>query len=705
MFLERVVILSAVLVALSALAHPAVSATRVFGIYRPREIYAYARGHYGPLLNTNHLAAYLNVGACVALGAVATKSSSMPRTLAVAAVVLLAGTSVWAASRGGTGALVVGAVLTLGLAAWNRRGADTSRVETTLILVVTVAAAILVGFGTSEFAREDLANWDVSKVFVAQRALLLVPKSPFLGFGRGTFETVFPLVKDDPLYVTFTHPENVVAQWLVEWGLPVSIAGALLLGAALRPRTLLRSVRPAIGAWAALVACVLHDLVDFHLEVPAVVALLAACTAMVVGGRAVSTSTGGRQWSMHFGRAVALGAVGASVLAAWWVLPDAGHTVAEDRRQISALAGERDLSAKDFRDTLHAAMARYPAEGFFPLMGAFRAQQSGEGSVVPWVGRALELNPRLGRAHLVLARALARSRPSQARLEYRLAYTAEVGLRTNVLEEAVSLVQDFDSALELVPSETDEAAHAQAVQALDDLATRIAPKFPSTAARLDEELRRRAPEARGVLLRAGRAVLSDLQNDHPWCSDRRACAREALDGVRRLSLREPNLCEPYALRTRLEIATGEAGANTLAQFDQATEAMTDGAKCRRDLVDLAIAMKERVRAQETLARVVRGGCGPPEECRGLYFWAGSKEEQLGNTSKALAMYHRALDVVPDDDELQEHAARLAMKAGFFAAAIEGYGRLATRHPDNPRWSAAVREVTSRATERQLADPR
>ncbi|WP_214672751.1 hypothetical protein, partial [Escherichia coli] len=56
-FLVRVVVFSTVAMALSALAHAAVSAERVFGLYRPRDIYSYVPGHYAPLLNTNHLAA------------------------------------------------------------------------------------------------------------------------------------------------------------------------------------------------------------------------------------------------------------------------------------------------------------------------------------------------------------------------------------------------------------------------------------------------------------------------------------------------------------------------------------------------------------------------------------------------------------------------------------------------------------------------
>jgi hypothetical protein len=67
-FLERVVVASVGVLALAHLAHPIIGAERVFGVYRPREIYAYRAGRYGPLLNANHLAAYLNLTSARASG-------------------------------------------------------------------------------------------------------------------------------------------------------------------------------------------------------------------------------------------------------------------------------------------------------------------------------------------------------------------------------------------------------------------------------------------------------------------------------------------------------------------------------------------------------------------------------------------------------------------------------------------------------------
>src|SRR5690606_39004939 len=66
-FLEQLVVVSTTVFALSALAHAATGAERVFGIYQPREAYAYVPGRLAPMLNVNHLSAYLVMGTCVSL--------------------------------------------------------------------------------------------------------------------------------------------------------------------------------------------------------------------------------------------------------------------------------------------------------------------------------------------------------------------------------------------------------------------------------------------------------------------------------------------------------------------------------------------------------------------------------------------------------------------------------------------------------------
>jgi tetratricopeptide (TPR) repeat protein len=696
-FLQRVVIASSVVMAFVALAHAAAGAERVFGLYRPRDIHAYSPDRYGPLLNTNHLAAYLNIGACVAFAASLARRPAVPRALAIGAALLLSGTSVWAASRGGTGALVIGLLLVAGLHLHTSRGLAERRVMVALPVMMALGAAVMIALGLSDDARQDvLDNSDVSKVAMALNALELVPKAPWLGFGRGSFETVFPSVREGLVYVTFTHPENILAQWTTEWGLPVAIGAAVLLGRALRPSTVLTAARPPLGSWAAIVAIVSHDLVDYHLEVPGVVALGAVCAAMVVGARAHS----GEARVERLGgvvRASAWAAAIAVVPLSLLILPNVEHSLAEDRARMSKLALDRNLPSDEFRVEIRSAMLRYPSEAFLPLMGAVRAQRERGGGVVAWVGRALELNPRFGRAHMVLARSLAPRHRAQARLEYRLAYESDVGLRETILKEAPLLVTDLASALELVPEGRD------GMEVLDVLAERLGPALPATAAQLDAELLRRQPGSSGALRRRVQARLVDVVHEHPWCSERDACVREGLAAAESLVAVEPQRCRSHVLLAKMRIAGGDE-ARALDELGRSVDLVEDRRSCLQELVRVANDAGERGHVDRALARLVRAGCSEPSECSDTYSWAGSTEELRGNFAMAVRYYQRAVEIAPEREDLLERIGALGGRVAMTGEAIKAYETLARRHPEDSRWPTRIAELEAALGRARLAAP-
>lgn len=698
-FLERVVIGSASAFAFVTLAHAALDAEKVFGIYRPREIYAFAPGRYGPLLNVNHVAAYLNIGACVALGTLLSGRPALPNALALAAVVLLAGTSVWSASRGGTGGLVLGIVATFALTFFTRRRSQSaSRADVAVPIGLVVAAAAMIGLGLSDYARDDLASKDVSKVSVALNALRLVGRSPVFGFGRGAFEGVFPSVRQATEYVTFTNPENIVAQWTTEWGAPAAAVGAACIAWALRPSVVLTAARPMIGAWAAVVAVVMHDLVDFHLEVPGVVAAVALCAAAVVGARAHGGAPRVEIAARRL-RLVSWAAAVAVLPAALWARPDDERLLARERERMSAMATNREVAPETFKSELRSSMLRYPAEAFLPLMGGVRAQTVGGDSVLPWVARALELNPRFGRAHLVLARSLARvaSYRAQARLEYRLAYENDVSLRVAMLKESPSLVTTSDDALELVPDGRD------GIEVLDSLAEAIETSLPSSSSRLDAVLVERDPGNAGALRRRAERALSDVKHAHLWCRPRDACVGDAVAAAKELIARQGDRCESHLLLSHVRVQSGNA---TLAfeELDAAVDRVTDRFECLRQLVTLALETNQSRRADIALERLVRAGCGEAAECAQLYSWAASTQEERGNSGQAMALYRRAIQVSPERADLVEHVAELAVKLGLYTEAIEAYTTLVTRFPGDPRWPVALAEMQA-ANSKRLAQPR
>jgi tetratricopeptide (TPR) repeat protein/O-antigen ligase len=690
-FLVRLVVFSAVAMALSALAHNAVGAQKVFGVYRPRELHAYAPGHYAPLLNTNHLAAYLNIGACVSLGALLSRRN-IPRALSGSAMLVLVAMSIWQGSRGATGTLLFGLVLTFVLTLYAKRRFDSARAGGLILAACALAATLIVTVTLSEASRH-LLSLETQKVDVAKRSLGLVAASPWVGFGRGAFETVFSSVRQGSDWATWTNPEDIVIQWLVEWGVPATLGGVVLLGWALRPHLILRAVRPAVGAWVAVVATVLHDLVDYHLEVPGIVALAAVCAALVVSVRPTSRGPGERASGERFSlRVWALALAGCSVVAVVVVVPDVGHTLAEERRSLGANALDRSLSAERFEIDIREAMLRYPAEPFLPLMGAVRAQAIEGTSVIPWVGRALERNPRFGRAHLVLARSLAVGHAAQSRLEYRLAYEYDETLRDTIAREILPVIDGPTAALELVPE------GPAGVAMLDALVLALAPRLPSTAVILDAELERRAPASLAPVKRRVEAEVMDATLGAPWCEGSAKCLASARVAAEELVRREPGRCGAHVLLARVRARQGEVPA-ALDGLEHAVPLVSDRAECQRQLITLAMESGQARRGDLALEQLERAGCGAAAECLDLYVWAGSMEESRGHYARAVRIYKRLLDLRPDRDDILERIGQLGDKDGQLTDALEAYRTLSLRHPSEARYPARIAELRARAQRR------
>ena len=87
--LSLFVVVTGVILAVAAFLHPVLGAEKVFGIYQPQNWYP--PRHIAPLLNANHLAAYVNVAFCLAMGAIADSQRPMPRPLLFVVYCVLGG--------------------------------------------------------------------------------------------------------------------------------------------------------------------------------------------------------------------------------------------------------------------------------------------------------------------------------------------------------------------------------------------------------------------------------------------------------------------------------------------------------------------------------------------------------------------------------------------------------------------------------------
>jgi hypothetical protein len=686
LFLEYVLIGTGLSLAVAAWVHPALGADKVFGIYRPLRDPGIR--HMAPLLNSNVLSGYLNIALCVTFGHAVLPRSAIPRSIALALTAFLVATQLWVASRGGTLGMIVGIALVIWMSRMSGPG-ERSRLRGLLPAVLLAAGLTMVVLVSSEQAWLELAETDVSKLRLALRAMHLIPLFPVFGLGRGAFESVFPVVRNevtlnDVGYTVYTHPENIVAQWSTEWGPAVAVLAAAAIVVALRPRSaLLRSPRAA-GAWAALACVGVHNLVDFSSEYPGVVIAMTVCAALVVGG------TGGVEsrrivdaWAKS-PRAVAFGGVIVTALALPLGLSCLGGELYQDRIALWHEALDPGVSLAAFHSDVRAAMLRHPAEPYLPFTGGLRALRARDESVVGWVERTLERAAIYGPAHLVLARALSARSPAQSRLEYRLALEQAPELGT-VASEVLRHVGGYEDATEVV-------VHGRArAQWLEVLEEGLETKLPASAARLDLDLAEVQPNSPALARRRALAALDDLDEREaaPWCwEDRQGCVGSALTLAIEVQKLSPSRCDGFALHARAQVEGGDA-AGAVKELRAAVAKVSDRTTCLEALAQIASTAKSDDVATETLDQITHAGCLDTKDCVMNLLWVAGFEQSRGNPHHALAILQRAHERDASDDEILRRIAGLATSVSLHVDALHAYEELARHHPEDPSYSAGV----------------
>ncbi|HEY2513259.1 MAG TPA: O-antigen ligase family protein, partial [Polyangiaceae bacterium] len=189
-FVIAVIVLTSVVLGISAVLHPLFGAQRVFGLYKP--IHEPLERHLAPLLNANHLAGYINIGFCLALGASLDRRTERFRPITISLSLLLMAIQLWVGSRGGTVAMAFAMVTIFALARVARRFSPGSPVALLFPALAIIGGVAMMVLGASSDALQDLNSLDTSKVRVALAGFPLALNHPFFGIGRGTYEVAFP---------------------------------------------------------------------------------------------------------------------------------------------------------------------------------------------------------------------------------------------------------------------------------------------------------------------------------------------------------------------------------------------------------------------------------------------------------------------------------------------------------------------------------
>lgn len=674
LFIERVLFLTGILLSLSYFLHPALGLEKVFGLYRP--LHFRGSGVVGPLLNSNHLAAYLNVALLIGVFSMGQKERLLPRSLLLVALIFLFGTSVRVASRGGTLSLLVGLVVIGGF--WWSRRRDLLGATPLMATILLGAGIVLYVTSSSQAAFEDLSSRDVGKLAFFRKAATMIPAYGVFGTGRGAFESTFPEFRTGSGYDTYTHPENLLLQWGIEWGLPATLCLAVLLGFALRPQTVLARSEPPIGAYAVLVCALVHNLVDFGSEVPGIVAAYAACAGIIVSGAAAP----GERWGWWCRRGAGFAAVPVLLVATVVVWLSRGQSLAAEQGALLE-ASSAQLPEAAFEGKYVPALMRHPAEPYLPFCRAMHAARARPDRVLYWLGRTLERAPVYPPAHLFLARQLAVRSASHARMEYRVSVEQFAGYAGTVAKEAVPLISVEEDAMAVVPGTP------AALAVLEALALHLPDTRRDVRARVDREILLRQEHHEAALLRLLEDAARDLETGSPRCAGD-ACVREAEGYFTRVTKLETRKSEGPRLYARvLRAANRESDA--MAMLSRACTSVSDVGACFVALAELAIVLRDDARTTEAIERVLRAGCSEDGECVENLLRISDLEHQRGYARSALVYLRRALARAPERDDIRRRVADRARAVGLHAEALEEYGRLQKKFPHDETLRGLVAE--------------
>ncbi|MGZ4787327.1 MAG: O-antigen ligase family protein [Terriglobales bacterium] len=268
------------IVALFALIQDLSNSDKIYWLVR---VHGISAAMYGAYANHNHYAGLMEMLVPLA-GAAAFLERGGKRGLLLFATAVMAVSIVFSRSRGGMLGLLVAVIFVCAvLFRMHRRG----RVLLGVLGIVTATALLVLFLGTDRILQRLTETQDNYRLAIYRDCLRMCMQKPFLGFGWGTFSTVYPEYRSffTNLFVNSAH--NDYLELLVETGgIGIALAGWFLFAVfrsgfrkIFDPADYEGSVL-AIGVTTGVMALLVHSALDFNLHIPANAALFyALCSA------------------------------------------------------------------------------------------------------------------------------------------------------------------------------------------------------------------------------------------------------------------------------------------------------------------------------------------------------------------------------------------------------------------------------------------
>ncbi|MFW6023799.1 MAG: O-antigen ligase family protein [Myxococcota bacterium] len=652
---------SVLAMALVGLAHLAVGAEQVFGLYEPR--YGMPRPVLAPLLNPNHLAGFLAMGVPI-LGALALAAENRSkRAMWLVAAIVPGVAAVLTLSRGGLLGLLAGVLFLGSLILTLRSG---SRRRQTGLASVGLLLALILGAGaylTLEPVARELGRGNLTKLELIRDAGAFALDHPWLGVGRGAFAAAY-VQPGQLVEYRAEHPESFPVQWAAEWGIPAALLLIGVLGAGL-----LRGVRQArsqahAGALAAVISIAAHDLVDFSLELVGVAVVAAAVLGAAVGLRIprLRTGDGRRPSPAHTAVPVLTGGLLLLLLVTPTLARGSQRALHDDLVQ-NLERGDR----AGFEEHLARALRLHPSDPIVAVLAATEAVRHGDRRAPAWLNRAMSLAPSWPAPHLLAAKWLwARGARDQAMVELRAAAELAPGLTRRFICDTLGRAEDASALIERA------APRESALRAafLEVASTCLTPTS-QVARRVDRLLLEAQPRSVSAAIRVARrqAQAGD--------------AAGALSALQTLAQEHPHDRSAWLALAGTALEAGELGlarqalgrAERLEGDPKPVLRLTAQTQAREGDLDAARTTLQRLRGLS--------GSSTREMANALDF-EGDLWRRTDHIAQALRAYDKAHRIDPSARRL-EKVARTAEALGDRVRALRAYLELCQTYPDVARY--------------------
>lgn len=281
--------------------HQAVTALSVFGfvvavfailqdfsgngsIYWMVKVRALSADIYGPYANHNHYAGLMEMLVPLAAAAAFLEPGGK-RALFLFASAIMALSIVFSRSRGGMLGLACSIVFVCAVLYRSHRQQRAALIMMATSVLVIVGAIFL---ANDKILQRLTDAQDKYRLAIYSDSLHMWMQRPFLGFGWGTFPTVYPEFRSFYLSMRVNHAHNDYLELLVEMGVVGAVIAAWFLFGVIRQgfrkildRTDYEGGLLALGGVTAVVALLAHSALDFNLHIPANAALFfAICSAV-----------------------------------------------------------------------------------------------------------------------------------------------------------------------------------------------------------------------------------------------------------------------------------------------------------------------------------------------------------------------------------------------------------------------------------------